>query len=298
MTRRGSLLFAAMSIIWGIPYLLIRVAVDELEPAVVVFGRSLIGALVLLPFALRNDAVRRVLARWPAVIAYTIVEVAAPWYLLTNAEQHITSSLAGLLIATVPLIGALLAILLRADDRVDGTRMVGLLIGLAGVVALVGLDLGDNLQPWPVVQVLLTALGYAIGPIIIARVMADLNAVAVNAVVLTITAVAYAPFAVLVWPDQRPSNEAIASVVGLGLICTALAFVLFFALIKEIGPSRATVITYVNPAVALAAGVIVLDEPVTIGIIVGFPLVLLGSVLATRRKKPAEVPVESRSSGG
>ncbi len=274
MTRRGALLFAAMSIIWGIPYLLIRVAVDELEPAVVVFGRSLIGALVLLPFALRNDAVRRVLARWPAVIAYTIVEVAAPWYLLTNAEQHITSSLAGLLIATVPLIGAVLAILLRADDRVDGTRMVGLLIGLAGVVALVGLDLGDNLQPWPVVQVLLTALGYAIGPIIIARVMADLNAVAVNAVVLTITAVAYAPFAVFAWPDERPSNQAIASVVGLGLICTALAFVLFFALIREIGPARATVITYVNPAVALAAGVIVLDEPITVGIIVGFPLVL------------------------
>ncbi len=292
MTRRGALLFAAMSIIWGIPYLLIRVAVDELSPAVVVFGRSLIGALVLVPFALRNDAVRRVLARWPAVIAYTIVEVAAPWYLLTNAEQHITSSLAGLLIATVPLIGAVLAILLRADDRVDGTRMVGLLIGLAGVVALVGLDLGDNLQPWPVVQVLLTALGYAIGPIIIARVMADLPAVAVNAVVLTITALAYAPFAVLVWPEERPSNDAIASVVGLGLICTALAFVLFFALIKEIGPARATVITYVNPAVALAAGVIVLDEPVTVGIIVGFPLVLIGSVLATRRKKPADVLVE------
>ncbi len=291
MSKRGVVLFAAMSVIWGIPYLLIRVAVEELSPEVVVFGRSFIGAVVLVPFALRSGTVRKVLTRWRPVLVYTAIEVAAPWYLLSDAEQHITSSLAGLLIASVPLMGAALAILLHVDDRLDATRTTGLLIGFAGVIALVGLDLGDGLEPWPVAEVLLVALGYAIGPIIIARSMSDLNAVAVNAVVLTITAVGYTPFAIASWPEERPSTEAIGSVVGLGLICTALAFVLFFALIREVGPARATVITYVNPAVALAAGVILLDEPVTVGIIVGFPLVLLGSVLATRRtRKPTAGP--------
>jgi len=295
MSRRGVLLFAAMSVIWGIPYLLIRVAVDELAPAVVVFGRSAIGALVLVPFALRNQGVRRVLARWPLVLSYTFIEVAAPWFFLTDAERHLTSSLAGLLIAAVPLIGAVLAVVLRSDDPLDTRRATGLLVGFAGVIALVGLDVGDNVTIWPMIEVLLTALGYAIGPIIIARALSDLPPMATNGVVLGIAALGYAPWAIAARPDVAPSASAVASVVALGLICTALAFVLFFALIAEIGPARATVITYVNPAVAVAAGVILLDEPLTVGILVGFPLVLLGSVLATRRS-PAPVGAERSSS--
>lgn len=284
MSPRGWALFWSLAVIWGIPYLLIRVAVDELSPAVVVFGRCVIGALVLLPFALRGSGVRRVLARWPIVLVYAAVEVAGPWYLLSDAEQHITSSLAGLLVATVPIIGAVIAFVIRLDDRLDLVRATGLLLGFGGVVALVGLDVGTHVPLWPTLQVLLVALGYAIGPMIVTRYLSDLPPVEVNLVVLSVCALGYAPFALATWPDSRPSAQAIGSVVALGVVCTAVAFVLLFALIGEVGPTRATVITYINPAVAIIAGVLLLDEPLTAGILVGFPLVLAGAFLATRRR--------------
>ena len=296
MTARGAALFWSLALVWGIPYLLIRVAVEEMSPAVVVFGRCVIGALVLLPFALRSGGMRRVLARWPAVLAYTAVEVAGPWYLLSDAEQHITSSLAGLLVATVPLIGAVLAFVVRVDDRLDLVRGTGLLLGLGGVVALVGLDAGTHVPLWPTLQVLLVALGYAIGPMIVKRHLSDLPPVTTNFVVLAVCALGYVPFAAATWPDTRPSAQAVGAVVALGLVCTALAFVLLFALIGEVGPTRATVITYINPAVAIIAGVLLLDEPLTAGILVGFPLVLAGAALATRRRSGPEP--RAAASGG
>jgi drug/metabolite transporter (DMT)-like permease len=289
VTARGAALFWSLALVWGIPYLLIRVAVDELSPAVVVFARCLIGALVLLPFALRGGGIRRVLARWPVVLAYAAVEVAGPWYLLSDAEQHITSSLAGLLVATVPIIGVAIAFVIRLDDRLDLLRAVGLLVGFGGVVALVGLDVGTHVPLWPTLQVLLVAVGYAIGPMIVNRYLSDLPPATTNFVTLTVCAVGYAPFAAVTRPQDPPSAQAVWAVVALGVVCTALAFILLFALIGEVGPTRATVITYVNPAVAIIAGVLLLDEPLTAGILVGFPLVLAGAVLATRRR-PGPLP--------
>jgi drug/metabolite transporter (DMT)-like permease len=282
VTRRGWILFGVMGVIWGIPYLLIKVAVGDLSPASLVFLRTTTGALVLLPIAARRGAIAPLLAHWRWLLVYTVVEVAIPWMLLSDAETHISSSLAGLLVAAVPFVGALLALLTGGDERLDARRMTGLLVGFVGVAALVGFDLsGGNLGA--VGEIAVVTVGYALGPMIIARRLRGLRPVGVVATSLALTAVAYAPVGILQLPSHAPSLKVVLAVAALGVVCTALAFILFFALIAEVGPVRATVITYVNPAVALLLGVLILGEPFTAGAGVGFALILAGSFLATRR---------------
>ena len=282
MTRRGALLFAAMCVIWGVPYLMIRVAVRELAPVTLVFGRTAIAALLLAPVAAYRGELRPLLRRWAPLLAYTAVEVAIPWVLLARAETKLTSSLTGLLIAAVPLVGALIVTLTGERERLGGRSWLGLLIGIGGVAAIVGLDIGQ-VNALALVEVAFVAVGYAIGPIIFSRSLGDLPALGVVAASLAISAIVYAPFAATHWPASTPSAHVLESVVGLAVVCTALAFLLFFALIAEVGPVRATVITYVNPAVAAVVGVAVLSEHITAGMAIGFALVLAGSVLATRR---------------
>jgi len=282
MTKRGWALFLALGVIWGMPYLLIRIAVGSIDPLVVAFGRTLIGALLLLPIALHRNQIAPVLRRWPALLAFTLVEISGPWLLLGHAETRLNSSTAGLLLAIVPLIAAV--ILTRmGHERLEPRRLAGLAIGFAGVATLVGLDI--QLSDFVAVgAIVLTAVGYATGPIIIDRKLADVPPLGVVAASLVLAALLYAPFVPALWPE-RPPAAAIASVVGLGVICTAAAFVLFFALIAEVGPARATVITYINPLVAIALGVMLLNEPLTLGMAIGFPLVIVGSILGTARKK-------------
>jgi drug/metabolite transporter (DMT)-like permease len=289
MTRRGWALFAAMALIWGIPYLLIKVAVADLSPVTLVLLRTAIGALLLVPLAAARGGLAPLLRHWRAVLVYTVVEVMVPWLLLSNAERHLTSSLTGLLIAAVPLIGAVLAVLAGGDDRLDARRAGGLVIGFAGVAVLLGLDL-STIDAGAVVQVGLVAVGYAIGPMIVARQLAGVPAIGVVAASLTLTTVVYAPIGVAQLPHAIPPVSVIAAVAVLGVVCTALAFLLFFALIAEVGPLRAQAITYVNPAVALALGVVILGEPFTAGAVAGFALILLGLVLATRRRSPDRRP--------
>ncbi|MET3804579.1 drug/metabolite transporter (DMT)-like permease [Nakamurella sp. UYEF19] len=282
MTRRGWVLFAALSLIWGVPYLMIKVAVTELDPVVVAFGRTFLAALILLPIALRQRALGPVVARWRWLLLYTAVEIIGPWWLLGHAETRLTSSTAGLLLAVVPLIAAVVLVTL-GRDRFDARRLIGLGVGLAGVVTLVGLDVHlDDLAS--VGAVMLTAIGYAIGPIIINRKLADLPPMGVVTASLVVATVVFAPFAVWLRPDHV-SAAAGWSVVGLAVVCTAVAFLVFFALIAEAGPARATVITYINPAVAICLGVLVLGEKFTVGVAIGFPLVILGSVLATAKTR-------------
>lgn len=289
MTRKSWLLFAAMCIIWGIPYLLIRVAVRDVTPGTLVFARTAIGGLILLPLVLRAGGFGPVLRRWRPLIAFTVIEMAVPWWLLSDAETKLSSSMAGLLVAAVPLAGVLVARLFGSDDRVRATRLIGLLSGVVGVAMLVGLDLGDIHIP-AVLEVAGVVVGYAVGPVILARRLADLPSIPVVSASLLLTAIGYVPFVVLSPPHRLPA-EAIASIVVLGTVCTALAFVLFFALINSIGPARATVITYVNPAVAVLLGVTLLGEQFTLGMAVGFPLILAGSVLAARRAAQPTVAV-------
>ena len=275
------MLFAAMGVIWGIPYLLIKVADGGVSVPVLVFSRVALAALLLFPLAIRGGHLPALKGHVRWLAAFTAVEIIGPWALLSTAERHLPSSTTGLLVAAVPIFSALLAWLTRSGDRLTLIRWTGLGIGLAGVALLAGPGAGRG-GTLAVIMVLLTALGYAIGPLIANRKLADLPPVAVNAVCLGAAALVYAPFAALTWPHSMPSVQVLLSLAGLGVICSAAAFLIFFRLIAEVGPARATVITYVNPAVAVTLGVLVLGEHLTAAIGVSFVLILGGSVLATR----------------
>jgi drug/metabolite transporter (DMT)-like permease len=295
VTRRGWALFAAMAVIWGIPYLLIKIAIGELTPASLVFLRTAISASLLLPVAAARGWLAPLVPYWRWVLVYTIVEVSLPWFLLADGERRLSSSLTGLMIAAVPLIAAVLQLLTRGDDRLDRRRVLGLLVGVFGVAVLVGLNVSFK-DLGAVAEVGLVALGYATGPIIIARRLPSLPAVGVVAASLVLTALFYAPLALPQLPRTMPSGKVLLAVLILAVVCTALAFLIFFALIGEVGPVRATVITYFNPAIALLLGVAVLQEPFTLGAVVGFSLILAGSVLATRRTSALAGPVPAPSS--
>jgi len=273
-----------MCLIWGIPYLLIRVAVRDLDPSVLVLGRTAIGALLLVPLAAARGEIRPVLARWKPLLVFAALEIAIPWVLLSSAERRLSSSFTGLMIAAVPLVGAVVT-----RERLGRWSVGGLALGIVGVAALLGLDV-SNLSTVGIVEIAGVVVGYAVGPIVLARYLRGLPALGVIATSLAVTAVAYVPIAAFALPSSMPSAKVVASVVALAVICTALAFVVFFALIEEVGPVRATVITYVNPAVAAALGVSILGERFTAGMGVGFVLILVGSVLAARRPRPAPLP--------
>jgi drug/metabolite transporter (DMT)-like permease len=290
MTRRGLVLFGLMSLIWGIPYLFIRVAVAEISPATLVFARTTIAAVILLPFALLRVDLRPVLARWRWVVAFAVVEIAVPWVLLGAAEQQVTSSFAGLLVAGVPLVATVIAVSTGGRDRVGPAGLVGLLVGLAGVAAIVGVNLGSS-NAAAIVEIGVVVVGYALGPAILSRRLAGVSPVGVMALSLSLSAVVYAPIAALQRPAVLPGEGVLAAVAILGVVCTAVAFVLFSALIEEVGPVRATVITYVNPAVAALLGVAVLNEGFTPAMAIGFGLVIAGSALATRPGRPGAAAV-------
>jgi drug/metabolite transporter (DMT)-like permease len=295
MSRRAAALFVLMSIVWGIPYLLIKVSVRHLTPAMVVESRTAIGALVLLPLAIRRGQVRPLLPFWKPLLAYTVAELAIPWFLLSNAERRLTSSLSGLIVATVPLISVCLAALTRHHDRLGRKAISGLVVGLVGVAVLLGLDVHTS-ELGSVGQVLLVAVGYALGPLIASRYLGQLSSLALAAVSLALVALVYLPVAIVQAPARMPPYTAIVSLVLLGLVCTALAFVAFFELIKEVAPTRATIITYFNPVVAVALGVILLGEPLKAGMAVGFALILFGSWMSAplRRSTAGALAEEQR----
>ncbi|GAC1646041.1 MAG: DMT family transporter [Chloroflexota bacterium] len=282
MSSRGWALFGGMCVIWGIPYLLIKVAVDVLNPATLVLLRTSIGALILIPLAQYRGYLRPLLTCWKIVLLYTLVEVTVPWILLSDAETKLSSSLTGLLLAAVPLVGLLVSRLMRGDERFGMWRVVGLLCGAVGVSVLLGFDVraGDARA---VLEIAVVTVGYAVGPILIARRMRDLPSMGVIAASLGITTFIYLPLGLAHLPAVLPSFKVLVSVALLGLVCTVLAFVVFFALIAEAGPYRSTVITYVNPAVAVLLGVVLLGEKFTSATALGFVLILSGSVLATGR---------------
>jgi drug/metabolite transporter (DMT)-like permease len=291
MTARGWLLFAAMCVIWGIPYLLIKVAVEDVSPAMLVLARTGIAAVLLLPIAAARNELRPLLPYWKPVLAFAAIEIALPWILLGSAETRISSSLAALLVASVPLIGTGIALVTVPRERLTLARATGLVLGLAGVASIVGLGI-EGASPLAIVEVFLVAVCYAVGPVILQRWLADLPPLGVIAASLGVSALVYVPITAVAGPGSAPSLDALVSILVLAVVCTAIAFLVFFALIAEIGPVRATVITYVNPAVAAVLGVVVLGEDFTVGMAIGFALVLAGSILATRPGRPRDVPVK------
>ena len=290
MTRRGGLLFAALCVIWGVPYLLIKVAVRDLTPATLVFLRTSLGALILMPLAFRRGQVRQLLPHWRPVIAYTVAEIGVPWIFLADAERRLSSSLTGLLVAAVPIVGAVLSTFTGGKERFDGRRGLGFAIGLVGLVTLLGFD-PAGADPLTIGEMVLVVLGYAVGPMIVARRLQGVPTLAVVAVSLMLAAVGYAPFGLAQLPAELPSPAVLVSVLVLGAVCTALAFLIFFELIAEIGPVRATVVAYVNPAVAVALGVLLLGEAFTPATAAAFVLILGGSFLATRAGRVRAMPI-------
>jgi drug/metabolite transporter (DMT)-like permease len=287
VSRRAALLFLALGVVWGIPYLLIKVAIDELSPAQLVLARTGLAALILLPVALAQGAVRPVLRRWRWLLLFAVVEIAVPWVLLGSAETRLPSSTTGLLVAAVPLAGLVIAFATGRAERLAPVAWLGVILGIVGVTALVGLDIGGS-DLGAVAEVGVVVIGYAAGPAILSRPLQGLPGIGIMSSALTVTAVVYVPI-VLVSdgvPGALPSAKVVWSVVALAVVCTAAAFMLLFALVNEVGPVRATTITYLNPAVAVVAGAVILDEPVTVWTVVGFALVVTGSYLVNRGGRP------------
>src|SRR6476620_8015025 len=269
-----------MSIIWGIPYLMIKIAVEGVSVPVLVLARTAVGAAVLLPLAFSRQTLAIVRNHWKAMLGFAFFEIIAAWWLLSDAERHLTSSMTGLLIAASPIIAAVLD-RFTGGQRLGYKRIVGLGIGMCGLAVLAGPHIGGS--RWPIIEVLMVATCYAIAPLIAARYLADVPALPMTAVCLGFAALVYAAPAAATWPTEMPSTRVLLALAGLAVICTALAFIVFFALIREVGAARALVFTYVNPAVALLAGVVVLNEPLTAWNVAALVLILAGCVLATHR---------------
>jgi drug/metabolite transporter (DMT)-like permease len=288
MTRKGLLLFIAAGIAWGLPYLFIRVAVEHFSTPTIIFARTLIGAAVLLPLAIKQGAIKPALKAWPWVVAFALIEMAGPWWLITEAERSISSGLAGLLVATVPFFALILALIWLKDRSVLHPKtLIGLAIGFVGIILLVGIDtFAGHIELLPVLMMIAASIGYAIAPMMVSQKAGDVPTIGVISLSMALVAVLYAPASFATLPAEIAANPPIEGWIALlvlGAVCSALAFVIFFALIKQIGSARSTLITYVNTAVAIALGILFLGEPLTAGIAIGFPLVLLGSWWASKR---------------
>jgi drug/metabolite transporter (DMT)-like permease len=288
VSRRAWLAFGAISVIWGVPYLLIRVAVRHgMTPGFLAWGRVTLAAVVLLMLAWRAGTLSSLRGRWRVLLVYAVVEICIPFPLIAAGETRVSSSLAAILISTVPLIVAVLALRFDPSERPNAVRAVGLLVGFGGVIALVGIDIaGKGGELLGAGAILLAAVGYAIGPMLVKLRMAQLDARATMGASLAIASVVLAPVAALDRPHVVPSGGAIACVIALGLVCTAAAFVIFWILITEAGTSRATVITYINPVIAVGLGVTLLGERPGAGAVAGLLLILAGSWLATDGRLP------------
>ncbi len=289
MSRKGFLLFLACGIVWGIPYFFIKIAVQDFSVPTIIFVRTAIGALVLVPIALRRKAFLPALKKWKTVLAFATFEMIGPWWLINSSENgHINSGLAGLLVATVPFFAMAIGYFYLGDKTAAHPKNVmGLVFGFAGIILLVGIDaLTQNLEVVWVGAMILAALGYAVAPAIASKTAPNVEMVGILSLSMAFSALVYAVPAALnpLAPGvTMPTVESWVSLAILGAVCSALAFVLFFALIREVSYSRSTLITYANTAVAILIGVAFGSEPFTVGMAVGLPLVAVGSYFASRQ---------------
>ena len=286
MTRKSWIQFGIVGFLWGIPYLLMKVAVADIPPPLIVAGRTLIGAAILIPIALRKNTLKDAIKGIKYVIPYAVLEMVGPWILITSAEKEISSGLAGLLVATVPFFASIFSSL-RGDHSVwQPKRIFGLVVGFVGIVALVGIEsITGTSNPKAIAMVILASIMYAYAVLMVTTNLPGVDGIAINGVAMGLTCLFYTPIAIATWPSNPVSTQAITALVALGVFSTAIAFMLFFIVIVEIGVARGSLTTYVNTAVAVVLGILILNEPITLGIIVGLPMVLLGSYLASRKEK-------------
>lgn len=284
MTRKSWVHFGIVGFLWGIPYLLMKVAVADIPPPLIVAGRTFIGAAILIPIAIKKNTFKDAIKGIKYVAPYAVLEMVGPWILITNAEKEISSGLAGLLVATVPIFSTIFSSL-RGDHSVwQPKRIFGLIVGFVGIVALVGIEsITGSSNPKAIAMVILASIMYAYAVLMITTNLPGVDGIAINGLAMVMTSMLYTPIAIAMWPSNHVSINAIAALVALGVFSTAIAFMLFFIVIVEIGPARGSLTTYVNTAIAVVLGILILGEPITLGIIVGLPMVVLGSYLASRK---------------
>jgi drug/metabolite transporter (DMT)-like permease len=285
MSRKSLFHFALVGILWGIPYLLMKVAVEDFPPAAVVAGRTLIGASILIPIAIYRKKFKGAVLGFKFVAFYALLEMIGPWILISTAQQKINSGLAGLLVSTVPIFATII-ISLRGDHSVwQFKRIIGIVVGFLGLILVVGIEsLTGSADLLSIAMVLIASVSYAYAVIMILANLPLVDGIAINGLAMAISTVFWGPVAIAQWPSNISMNSAL-SLIALGIFSTAFAFILFFKLIEEIGPARGSLVTYVNTAVAVVLGVIILKEPLTIGIVIGLPLVLIGSYLASKKSQ-------------
>ena len=283
MTRRSSIYFALAGVLWGVPYLLMKIAVEDFSPAAVVAGRTLIGASILIPIAIYRKKFNGAVLGFKYVALYALMEMIGPWILITTAEQKINTGLAGLLVSTVPIFATIITSL-RGDHSVwQFKRVFGIILGFLGLILVVGIEsLSGNSDLLSIAMVIVASMGYAYAVIMITSNLPLVDGIAINGLAMAITTIFWTPLAIAQWPAQISMNSALA-LISLGVFSTAFAFIVFFKVVAEIGPARSSLVAYLNTAIAVVLGVIILKEPLTAGIIIGLPLVLVGSYLASRK---------------
>ena len=290
MSSRALVLFLAVGVAWGIPYYFIAIAIESFSTPSIVWLRVTLGALVLLPIVIYRGEFRATLRNWRGVLLFATLEMVGPWWLITEAERSIASSFAGLMMTTIPFIAAFITGTFLGDRAArHPVTIAGLILGFLGVFTLVGIDAFSGvIDIVPVGMLAASAICYAIAPIVAGRTMPHVSGLSLSAIALAMVSLIYAPFAFVTLPHDvalNPPIEAWVAIIVLGVISSAIAFVLFFALIKHVGPRRSTLITYINLLVATLLGIVFLNEPVTTGILIGLPLVVAGSYLAGRDNK-------------
>lgn len=281
MHRRAWLAFLLVSIVWGMPYLFIKVAVNDMSPAFVAWGRIALGAAVVVPLAWRMGAFKGLWRRWPAVLAYAALEIAVPFVLIPAGERTISSSLSAIVVSCMPLLVALLTLVVGPREPMTPVRAIGLLAGLVGVVLLMGVNLSGFGELFGAGCVVAATVCYACSPIVITRWLRGLHPLGPVAGSLIAGTLALTPFAIATRPTTMPSATALAALAALGVLCTAVALIAYFYLIAEAGPGRASIVTYLNPAVAVVLGFLVLGESVSMLTVAELALIVAGSWFST-----------------
>jgi len=291
MSRKGWLLFSFVGLLWGVPYLFMKIAVEELSTPMIVFSRLLIGAAFLIPLALREGSLKAALPYWRYILLYAVLEMVIPWSLITNSQRDLSSGVVALLVATVPIWATFFAHQTGDSTAAHRMRIIGIAVGLIGISLIVGIEsLSDFGNIGALTQVLFAAVSYAWAVNMITRKAPGVSGLAINGIAMTISSVIFAPFAFASAPESLPSLDVTLATLGLGILCSGAAFWVFFLVLDEIGPARASLVVYPNTAVAVILGIIILGEPITLAILIGLPLVLIGSYFASRRPSSQPIP--------
>lgn len=281
MSRRGLLLFIANSIIWGLPFWLTKVMLSELSPSLIVFLRAGIAAIILVPLTWRSGALKSALSQWPWVLVFALAQIAIPWWLTGTAQKHLVSSFTGLLMTAIPIIGLFIAFVAGEHQLFTKRASIGLTIGVCGVILLVGLDgIHTDLEWGAIALVIIATFGFAYAPRVVTKHLQEIPSIGAVALTMLMTVGIWSVPAVFSLPAQFPRSTTVIAILVIGVVCTGLAFWIFFELIKEIGPTKSTYLAFTNPMVAVLVGVVLAQEPLTLGMICSFPLIITGTYLS------------------